>query len=84
MNFTESWDRDLSLKVNDSVAGRDGLDSVRNVQILRFADRDIVLDEESNSANFDLYNIGDAITGSLPVAVTSISLDQDYFQHLMF
>jgi Ca2+-binding RTX toxin-like protein/subtilisin-like proprotein convertase family protein len=74
----------LQVIVKDSVSGRDGEDSLRNVQILRFADRDIVLDAESNYRNSDGYNIGEVIKGSVPIASQYNSdLDQDYFQQAL-
>ena len=45
--------QDLSLtNYVDNVADRDGTDQLRNVQILRFADGDVVLDEERQSAQY--------------------------------
>ena len=44
--------QDLSLRIVDNVADRDGTDELRNVQILRFADGDVVLDEERQSAQY--------------------------------
>ena len=71
----------LDLQVTDSVDGRDGRDTLKNVQILRFTDGDLILDAEANSANFDSYLIGESILGSLPVGSQNHNnLDQDYFQ----
>ena len=59
--------QDLSLRITDGVADRDGADQLRNVQILRFADGDVVLDAEGNQPNTDGYYLGESIEGSLPV-----------------
>ena len=73
--------KSLSLQVTDSVDGRDGRDTLNNVQILRFTDGDLVLDAEANSPNNDDYIIGEVMTGSLPVGSQNHSeLDKDYFQ----
>ena len=76
----EGGNRDLALRVTDQVEDRDGTDSLRNIQILRFADGDLVLDAESNSSNFNVYDIGESIEGTLPIAPDYWTLDQDYFQ----
>lgn len=80
VNFVETYGRNLKLSIRDSIDNRDGFDQLTNIQILSFADRDLVLDAESNSANFDDYSIGESITGTIPVASDGWSLDQDYFQ----
>ena len=46
-----SGNQSLNLQVTDSVDGRDGRDTLNNVQILRFTDGDLVLDAEANSPN---------------------------------
>ncbi|NRP16367.1 S8 family serine peptidase [Marinobacterium sp. xm-a-152] len=75
------YDRNLGLIVKDKVADRDGTDTLRNIQILRFNDGDIVLDAESNSPSTDAYSVGEIISGSLAIAQSSsYNLDQDYFQ----
>ena len=73
----------LGLTVFDGVAGRDGIDQLKNVEILRFADGDIVLDAESNTANFNAVRVGEGtLVGSLPITQTSSRVDQDYFQQI--
>ena len=53
---------------------------LRNVQILRFADGDVVLDAEGNQPNTDGYYLGESIEGSLPVTDNYNETDVDYFQ----
>ena len=80
-DYSTTWTGDqLSMTIVDGTAGRDGIDSLKNMQILRFADGDIVLDAESNTQNFNAVNVGESITGSLPVTLSGNSVDQDYFQ----
>lgn len=81
-DYTVSWlGSNLSLRLQDTVAGRDGIDQLINVQILRFADGDVVLDAESNVAtSIGAVSIGQAMAGSLPVATTWLDSDVDYFQ----
>ena len=80
-DYSMTWlGSDLSLRVADGTSGRDGIDTLKNVQILRFADGDIVLDAESNTQNFNAVNVGESITGSLPVTASGNWVDQDYFQ----
>ncbi|MDC1347429.1 S8 family serine peptidase, partial [Glaciecola sp.] len=77
-------DRNLGIIVKDTVDGRDGEDRLRNVQILRFADGDVLLDAESNYPNSDGYNIGETITGSIPIKnVNFFYVDNDYFQQAL-
>ena len=77
----EGWSgQDLSLRITDGVADRDGADQLRNVQILRFADGDVVLDAEGNQPNTDGYYLGESIEGSLPVTDNYNETDVDYFQ----
>lgn len=74
---------DLGLTVADKVAGRDGTDTLLNVQILRFADGDMVIDAESNQpSSLNVVAMGEAMTGTLPVVNQSgaQSVDVDYFQ----
>jgi len=78
-----SSNRNLGLVIKDTVEGRDGEDTLRNMQILRFADGDVVLDAESNFRNSDGYNIGEVISGSIPLKNRSYALDQDYFQQAL-
>ena len=52
---------------------------LRNVQILRFADGDVVLDAEGNQPNTDGYYLGESIEGSLPVTDNYNETDVDYF-----
>lgn len=73
----------LGLTVADKVAGRDGTDTLLNVQILRFADGDVVLDAESNQpSSLNAVSMGQTMTGTLPVVNQSGagSVDVDYFQ----
>ena len=85
-NYTGTWlgSQDLGLTIRDNVAGRDGTDTLRNVQILRFADGDVVLDAESNAPTpLGAVVIGQSMTGSLPIAQSSDPgdwRDIDYFQ----
>ncbi|MDC1514410.1 hypothetical protein N8456_09995, partial [Porticoccaceae bacterium] len=72
--------QNLSLTIQDTVAGRDGLDTLQNIQILRFADGDLVLDTESNEPNSNSFLIGQTIEGTLPLGSRYQSVDQDYFQ----
>ena len=79
-SFTWLGSNDLGLTITDSVQGRDGSDQLRNVQILRFADGDVVLDAESNvNVRAGAIDVGQKITGSLPLGVWGWIVDQDYF-----
>ena len=81
-DYSVTWlgSNDLGLTITDSVVGRDGTDQLRNVQILRFADGDLVLDAESNvNVRAGAIDLGQKITGSLPVGLWGPRLDQDYF-----
>lgn len=87
-DYEIEWDRNtsysLGLEVIDTVVERDGKDTLRNVQILRFADGDVLLDAESNYPNSDGYNIGETITGSIPIKnVSNFNVDKDYFQQAL-
>lgn len=80
-DYTHTWvgGQNLDLRLSDKVANRDGIDSLRNVQILRFADGDVVLDAESNTALVSgQTQIGQSMTGTLPVSNTES--DIDYFR----
>ena len=85
------WDTDgesfsLALTVTDTISNRDDKDTLRNIQILRFADGDLVLDAESNFRNSDGYNIGEAVSGSVPISPDRWNyqnLDTDYFQQAL-
>jgi Ca2+-binding RTX toxin-like protein/subtilisin-like proprotein convertase family protein len=82
-NYTVTWSgsQDLGLIITDKVAGRDGTDNLSNVQILRFADGDVVLDAESNvPTSVGAVALGQAMTGSLPIAGNGMNVDIDYFQ----
>ena len=81
-NWNGSQGQDLSLRITDGVADRDGADELRNVQVLRFADGDVVLDAEGNQPNTDGYTIGEAIKGSLPITDDWQQVDRDYFQQV--
>ena len=74
---------DLGLKITHLNNGVDGIDTVRNVQILRFADGDVVLDSEANSASSSnpLFKGGQTISGSLPDAGNYQTVDMDYAQY---
>lgn len=79
-SFTWMSSNDLGLTITDSVQGRDGTDQVRNAQILRFSDGDVVLDAESNvGVRSGAIDLGQTIAGTLPVGTTGNWLDQDYF-----
>ena len=82
-NGDRGWDEYSSLTITDTVSGRDGVDDLYDIQILRFADGDVVLDAESNERNTDGYAVGTAITGSLPVTAESREVDTDYFQQIL-
>ena len=84
-DYSVTWrGENLSLAITDKVAGRDGTDLLSNVQILRFADGDVVLDAESNVAPaLAAVSIGSSFTGTLPLVRStdsSYSVDVDYFQ----
>jgi Ca2+-binding RTX toxin-like protein len=80
-DYTGTWlGGNLSLRVADQVAGRDGIDNLTNVQILRFADGDVVLDAESNTPTQTISLLGQTMVGSLPVDSQGQWLDQDYFR----
>ena len=71
----------LKLRLSDNTAGRDGTDTLTNVQLLRFADGDIKLDGESNVALVTgLTQIGQTMSGSLPVTQSGDWVDADYFR----
>lgn len=71
----------LSLRISDNVSNRDGIDTLTNVQILRFADADVKLDAESNTATqLTAVSLGQAMTGSLPITNDWLETDVDYFQ----
>lgn len=77
-DYSHTWlgDQNLNLRLSDKVANRDGTDSLRNVQILRFADGDVVLDAESNTPLVSGQAlIGQSMTGTLPVSNTSSDID---------
>ena len=82
-NGDRGWAEYSSLTITDTVSGRDGVDDLYDIQILRFADGDVVLDAESNERNTDGYAVGTAITGSLPVTAESREVDTDYFQQIL-
>ena len=72
---------DLALKVSHLNGGADGIDNIKNIQILRFADGDVVLDTQGSDP-FGLLpnNIGQAMVGSLPgTGNSSMGVDQDAF-----
>jgi Ca2+-binding RTX toxin-like protein len=80
-DYTATWmGANLSLRVADQVAGRDGIDNLTNVQILRFADGDVVLDAESNTPTQTVSLLGQTMAGSLPVDTNGQWLDKDYFR----
>ncbi len=54
------------LSVNHLNSGGDGVDSLRNIQTLRFSDGDLTLDAESNTPEgAKVVALGEAITGTL-------------------
>lgn len=82
-DYSATWlGSNLSLHISDNVAGRDGTDTLVNVQVLRFADGDVTLDRESNTPVQTAVALGTAMTGSLPVTRNdgTSSVDIDYFQ----
>ena len=84
-DYELSWqggERDLHLEIKDTVPDRDGQDILRNIQILRFSDGDLVLDTEANTQNFNDVDIGESIEGSIPIGFNWWELDQDYFQQV--
>ncbi len=82
-DYIATWlgSQDLGLTITDKVAGRDGIDTLHNVQILRFVDGDVVLDAESNVPNsVGAVVIGQVMSGTLPLAGSYMTVDADYFQ----
>jgi Ca2+-binding RTX toxin-like protein len=82
-NYSATWlGGNLSLRISDNVAGRDGTDTLVNVQVLRFADGDVTLDRESNTPVQTAVALGTAMTGSLPITRSDDAnmVDIDYFQ----
>lgn len=83
-DYAHTWTGgELGLTVSDKVTGRDGTDTLKNVQILRFADGDVLLDAESNlPSSLGAVSMGQTMTGSLPITNSSgaNSVDVDYFQ----
>ena len=83
-DYAHTWTGgELGLTVSDKVTGRDGTDTLKNVQILRFADGDVLLDAESNQpSSLVLVSMGQTMTGTLPITNSSgaNSVDVDYFQ----
>jgi Ca2+-binding RTX toxin-like protein len=80
-DYTHTWlgGQNLDLRLSDKVANRDGTDTLRNVQLVRFADGDVVLDAESNTPLVSgQTQIGQSMTGTLPV--TNNSSDIDHFR----
>ncbi|MDG0978515.1 MAG: cadherin domain-containing protein, partial [Halieaceae bacterium] len=78
----EDLENQTTLLIQDLVAGRDGRDYLRGIQILRFADGDVVLDAESNVRTTTGVAIGQSIEGSLPVTTDYREVDQDWFQQI--
>jgi Ca2+-binding RTX toxin-like protein/subtilisin-like proprotein convertase family protein len=83
-DYTVEWQgSNLSLRISDSVDGRDSIDELTNIQILGFADQTVVLDEESNTqiqTGPDVVAIGGVMEGTLPLTDDSRQVDIDYFQ----
>ncbi|MDT9547293.1 MAG: S8 family serine peptidase [Chlorobium phaeovibrioides] len=84
-DYTATWTgSNLGLTITDTASGRDGTDTLTNVQILRFADGDVVLDAESNVPNpVGALDIGAGFDGSLPIVHASGDyhwVDADYYQ----
>ncbi|MDG0978518.1 MAG: hypothetical protein P8O79_02220, partial [Halieaceae bacterium] len=78
----ENLEDQTTLVIQDLVASRDGRDYLRGIQILRFADGDVVLDAESNVRTTTGVAIGQSIEGSLPVTTENREVDQDWFQQI--
>ena len=73
----------LGLTVSDKVASRDGTDTLSDVQILRFADGDVLLDAEPNQpSSLGAVSMGQVMSGTLPITNESgaSNVDVDYFQ----
>ncbi|MGI9210837.1 MAG: calcium-binding protein, partial [Methylococcaceae bacterium] len=82
-DYSATWlgNYNLDLRLSDNVTGRDGTDTLAGIQILRFADGDVVLDAEPNEpSSVGAVNIGQTLTGSLPVTGDGTWADVDYFQ----
>jgi Ca2+-binding RTX toxin-like protein len=80
--YTVNWTGDnLSLTLADKVSERDGIDKLTNIQTLRFANGDVVLDAESNFATpIGAVNVGQIMSGTLPITNDYRTVDVDYFQ----
>ena len=82
--YTIEWlGGNLSLRITDNVKDRDGIDELKNIQILQFTDKTIVLDEESNTpiqTGPDVVAIGETMSGTMPITQDSQRVDEDYFQ----
>ncbi len=73
------------LEVTDTMSDRDGIDKIIGAQTLRFADGDVVIDEESNSSvqiGDDVISIGQSVSGSLPITQNNFynEIDRDFFK----
>ena len=91
-DYSFEWIRDYVagtygnyLKITDSVSGRDGIDRITNVEVLRFADGDVRFDNESNQSvqiGDGVFNVGESVSGSIPIAQDDFynNIDIDFFK----
>jgi Ca2+-binding RTX toxin-like protein len=79
-SFQWAGSSDLGAKVSHLNNGVDGIDTLKNIQILQFADGNVVLDTQSSDP-FGLLpnNIGQAMVGSLPGTRNGYWPDVDAF-----
>lgn len=78
--YDNLWNDSKIIFVEDNVNDRDGLDTLTDIQILRFNDQDIVFDNESNKANpSERYSLGEVNNATLPLTPQNQRIpDQDY------
>jgi Ca2+-binding RTX toxin-like protein len=81
-DYSFQWlgSQDLGLRVGHLNNGVDGNDTLSNIQILRFADGEVVLDTQgSDPSGLTPNNIGQAMVGSLPGTTSGSYVDSDAF-----
>ena len=81
-DYSFQWlgSQDLGLRVGHLNNGVEGNDTLSNIQILRFADGDVVLDTQgSDPLGLTANNLGQAMIGSLPSTTQSSYVDSDAF-----
>ena len=81
-DYAINWTNQNQLTVTDNVDGRDGINTLTDIQIIQFSDTTITLDSEANSPSNASFGIGEQITGTAPVANNSVTSDIDYFVQL--